>query len=79
MACVTSRPAVPGGEVDPIGRGDAFTAGVLWGALEGDLGEGLRYGAALATLSQTYWGDVPWSTRQDVLAVLAGRGSKPQR
>ncbi len=76
---VRHEPAVPGGEVDPIGRGDAFTAGVLWGALEGDLGEGLRYGAALATLSQTYWGDVPWSTRQDVLAVLAGRGSKPQR
>lgn len=76
---VRHEPAVPGGEVDPIGRGDAFAAGVLWGALEGDLAMGLRYGAALATLSQTYWGDVPWGTRQDVLAVLAGRGPKPQR
>jgi 2-dehydro-3-deoxygluconokinase len=73
------EPALPGGEVDPIGRGDAFAAGVLWGALEGDPDAGLRYGAALAALSQTYWGDVPWSTRQDVLAVLAGRGRKPQR
>jgi len=76
---VRHEPAVPGGEVDPIGRGDAFAAGVLWGALEGDLSAGLRYGTALAALSQTYWGDVPWSTRQDVLAVLAGRGPKPQR
>lgn len=76
---VRHEPAVPGGEVDPIGRGDAFAAGVLWGALESDLAAGLRYGAALAALSQTYWGDVPWSTRQDVLAVLAGRGPKPQR
>jgi 2-dehydro-3-deoxygluconokinase len=73
------EPAVPGGEVDPIGRGDAFAAGVLWGALEGDLRAGLRYGAALASLAQTYWGDVPWSTRADVLAVLAGRGPKPIR
>lgn len=76
---VRHEPAVLGGEVDPIGRGDAFAAGVLWGALEGDLAAGLRYGAALAALSQTFWGDVPWSTRQDVLAVLAGRGPKPQR
>jgi 2-dehydro-3-deoxygluconokinase len=71
--------AVSGGEVDPIGRGDAFAAGVLWGALEGNLAAGLRYGAALAALSQTYWGDVLWSTRRDVLAVFAGRGSKPER
>ncbi len=76
---VRHEPAVLGGEIDPIGRGDAFAAGVLWGALEGDLSAGLRYGAALAALSQTFSGDVPWSTRQDVLAVLAGRGPKPQR
>lgn len=73
------EPAIAGGEIDPIGRGDAFAAGVLWGALEGDLRAGLRYGAALATLAQTYWGDVPWSTKADVLAVLAGRGSRPIR
>jgi 2-dehydro-3-deoxygluconokinase len=75
----THEPAILGPEVDPIGRGDAFAAGVLWGALEGDLHAGLRYGAALAALSQTYWGDVPWSTKADVLAVLAGRGPKPVR
>ncbi len=73
------EPAILGPEVDPIGRGDAFAAGVLWGALEGDLRAGLRYGVALATLAQTYWGDVPWSTKAEVLAVLAGRGRKPVR
>lgn len=71
--------AVPAGEIDPIGRGDAFAAGMLWGALEGDLRAGLRYGVALAATAQTYLGDVPWVTRQDVLAVLAGRGPKPVR
>jgi 2-dehydro-3-deoxygluconokinase len=76
---VHHEPAVPGVELDPIGRGDAFAAGLLWGALDGDLRAGLRYGAALAALAQTYWGDVPWATRQDVLAVLAGRGQKPVR
>lgn len=76
---VHHEPAITGGEVDPIGRGDAFAAGVLWGALEGDGRAGLRYGVALAALEQTYWGDVPWATREDVLSVLAGRGRKPLR
>jgi 2-dehydro-3-deoxygluconokinase len=76
---VSHETAVPAGELDPIGRGDAFAAGLLWGGLEGDLRAGLRYGVALAAIAQTYLGDVPWVTRQDVLAVLAGRGSKPVR
>ncbi|MDR7418241.1 MAG: sugar kinase [Armatimonadota bacterium] len=71
--------AVPAGEIDPIGRGDAFAAGMLWGALDGDLRAGLRYGVALAAMAQTYLGDVAWVSRQDVLAVLAGRGPKPVR
>jgi 2-dehydro-3-deoxygluconokinase len=76
---IRHEPAVPGLEVDRIGRGDALAAGLLWGALELDLAAGLRYGVALATLAGTYRGDVAWSTRHDVLAVLAGRDSKPQR
>jgi 2-dehydro-3-deoxygluconokinase len=71
--------AVTAGEIDPIGRGDAFAAGLLWGALEDDLRAGLRYGAALAAITQTYLGDVAWVTRHDVLAVLAGRSPRPQR
>jgi 2-dehydro-3-deoxygluconokinase len=76
---VHHEPGVHAGELDPIGRGDAFAAGLLWGALDGDLQAGLRYGVALAALTQTYWGDVPWATRQDVVTALAGRGAKPSR
>ncbi|MDQ7859308.1 MAG: sugar kinase [Armatimonadota bacterium] len=71
--------AVPGVELDRIGRGDAFAAGLLWGALDGDLRAGLRYGAALAALCQTYEGDVAWVTRDDVLALLAGAASRTAR
>ncbi len=76
---VHSEAAIPGAEVDPIGRGDAFAAGLIWGALEGDLAAGLRYGAALASLSQTFWGDVPWTTRQEVLGLLTRRTDRPVR
>jgi 2-dehydro-3-deoxygluconokinase len=67
-----AEPAIPGVEVDRIGRGDAFAAGLLWGALDDDLRAGLRYGVALAALCQTYHGDVAWATREDVAAVIAG-------
>jgi 2-dehydro-3-deoxygluconokinase len=76
---VVHEPAIAGEELDRIGRGDAFTAGVLWGALEGDLRSGLRYGTALAALAQTYYGDVAWSTRADVLHLLADQGLRPDR
>jgi 2-dehydro-3-deoxygluconokinase len=76
---VRHESAVPGVEIDRIGRGDALAAGLLWGALEGDLSAGMRYGVALATLAGTYHGDIAWSTRRDVLDVLAGRDSKPRR
>ncbi|MBI3998735.1 MAG: sugar kinase [Armatimonadetes bacterium] len=76
---VHHEPAVAAGEIDRIGRGDAFAAGLLWGALEGDLLAGMRYGAALAALAQTYWGDVSWSTKEDVLAVLDGGRRRPAR
>lgn len=76
---VVHEPILAGDELDPIGRGDAFAAGLLWGALEGNLRMGLQYGSALAVLKQTYWGDVPWATRQDVCGVLAGRGPEPSR
>lgn len=76
---VAEAPAVPGVELDRIGRGDAFAAGLLWGALDGDLRAGLRYGTALAALCQTYEGDVAWVTRDDVLALLAGAAPRTAR
>lgn len=61
--------------VDRIGRGDAFAAGFLYGYLGGGTGRGLRYGAALAALKQTYSGDICRATRRDLEAVL--RGEEP--
>jgi 2-dehydro-3-deoxygluconokinase len=61
-------------EVDRVGRGDAFTAGFLYGFLQGGLDRALRYGAALAALKMTYPGDVSWATLKDLEAAAAGAG-----
>jgi len=61
--------AVPGAIVDHIGRGDAFCAGYLFGQAEGGPTLGLSCGTALASLAQTFAGDIPWVTREDVLSV----------
>ena len=58
--------------VDRIGRGDAFAAGFLHGYLAQGPAEGLRYGAAMAALKQTYRGDVCLATPREVDAVLRG-------
>ena len=76
---VHHEPALAGEVVDPIGRGDALAAGLLWGALDGDLRAGLRYGVALAALTQTYRGDVGWITRQEVLGALTDRDRETRR
>lgn len=57
--------------IDRVGRGDAFTAGVLMGYLQGDLTLGLRYGAAMAALKQTMPGDLLLSNRAEIEAALA--------
>jgi len=66
------QPAYPTEIVDRIGRGDAFVAGFLHGYLARGPAEGLRYGAAMAALKQTYRGDVCLATLHDVEAVLRG-------
>lgn len=65
--------AVPGAVVDRIGRGDAFCAGYLFGHAQGGPELGLSCGTALASLAQTFSGDIPWITREDVL-IVAGQG-----
>ena len=64
--------AYPTEIVDRIGRGDAFAAGFLYGYLAHGVAEGLRYGAAMAALKQTYRGDVCPATPEAVTAVLRG-------
>lgn len=68
------QPAYPTEIVDRIGRGDAFAAGFLYGYLARGVAQGLRYGAALAALKQTYRGDVCLATPETVDAVLRGEG-----
>jgi 2-dehydro-3-deoxygluconokinase len=66
------QPAYPTEIVDRIGRGDAFVAGFLRGYLARSVADGLRYGAAMAALKQTYQGDVCLATPEAVEAVLRG-------
>lgn len=68
---ILRQPAYRGAPLDPVGRGDAFAAGVLAGYLAGNLPMGLRFGAALAMVCQTYLGDVGWFPRAD-LELLDG-------
>ncbi len=67
--------AYEGHIVDRIGRGDAFAAGFLYGYLRGDMDAALRYGAAMATLKQTYPGDICRATPADIDAVIEGRAA----
>ena len=69
---VVRQPAFRADVVDRIGRGDAFAAGFLYGYLARGTSDGLRYGAALAALKQTYSGDFCRATTRDVEAVLRG-------
>jgi len=64
--------AIPSAEVDRVGAGDAFDAGVLHGFLDGDLEMGLRYGAAMAALKRTMPGDELLTTREEIEAVVNG-------
>lgn len=71
------QPAVPAEPLDPVGRGDAFSAGLIYGYLRGDLALGLRVGVRLAGLSQTYRGDVGWVTTEDLTGSEGGSQRYP--
>lgn len=75
----SEQPALPVQIVDRIGSGDAFAAGVLDGALDGDLAEGLRRGVALAAIALSQHGDRVLSTRAELAAVMANAGGDVAR
>jgi len=58
--------------IDRLGAGDAFSAGVLAGLLEGSTEQGLRYGAAMAAIKMGIAGDYFRSSREEVLQVMRG-------
>ena len=62
-------------EVDRLGAGDAFAAGLLTGYLENDPVHGLRLGTAMAALKLTLPGDEPFATRAEVEALAAGEAT----
>jgi 2-dehydro-3-deoxygluconokinase len=66
-------------EVDRVGAGDAFDAGLIWGCLEGDLQKGLNYGTAMAALKHTLPGDEFTATADEVEALLESASVDIQR
>ena len=73
------QPAFEATVVDRFGAGDAFTAGLLWGLLDGGLDQALKAGAALAALKCSVRGDLARFTRAELEALLAGEGSQIRR
>ncbi len=57
-------------EVDRLGAGDAFAAGLIYGILQGNWELGLRYGLAMAAIKHTIPGDWFIGTKSEVEAVM---------
>ena len=73
------EPARPVEVVDRIGAGDALAAGVIHGWLDGDLEQGLRYGAVLAALVLSQHGDMLITTAEEMLSLLESEGGGVNR
>jgi len=66
--------------VDPLGAGDAFSAGLIYGALrENDWERAVRLGTALSALHHTTPGDFNQSTLGEVEQLLAGSSLRVHR
>lgn len=68
------EPAVPVEIIDRVGAGDAMAAGIIHGWLDGDIPKGLHYGAMLAAMVLTQYGDMLVTTLGEVDALLATGG-----
>ena len=65
--------------VDPLGAGDAFSAGFLLGMLEEGPRRGLEVAGAVAALKQSIPGDFAILVREEVDHLLDGGDSRTQR
>lgn len=65
--------------VDRLGAGDAMAAGLIDGLLAEDFERGVLAGAAMGAIKHSIPGDLPWITRAEVDAVLAGNGLRIKR
>lgn len=61
----------PATEVDRVGAGDAFDAGLIYGYLQGDLPKGLSYGMAMAAIKHSIPGDEFVSSLAEVEELVA--------
>jgi len=61
---------------DRLGAGDAFSAGVLAGFLEGSLEKGLNFGSAMAAIKLGIKGDYFVSNREEVEELMAAGGKR---
>ncbi len=52
--------------VDRLGAGDAYSAGLIYGYLQGDWAKGVAYAGAMAALKHTMVGDLPWFTAEEI-------------
>ncbi len=57
-------------EVDRLGAGDAFVAGLLYGVLQNNWELGLRYGLAMAAIKHTIPGDWFIGTKEEIETVM---------
>ena len=62
--------------LDRLGAGDSFTAGFLWGYLEGSIQQGMDYGSAMAALKLGIKGDYLISNREEVLGLINATGGR---
>jgi 2-dehydro-3-deoxygluconokinase len=65
--------------VDRLGAGDSFSAGFLWGYLQGDPAKGVAYGTAFSALKHSIPGDLHWGTLAETEAIVKGGGLRIQR
>jgi 2-dehydro-3-deoxygluconokinase len=61
--------------IDRLGAGDALAAGVIHGWLDADLAAGLRFGATLAALALSQFGDMVITNKEELIALSQSGGS----
>ena len=75
----SSQPVFTHEVIDRIGAGDAFTAGFLYGILQGDVPRALQIGSTMAALKHTLYGDHAPMRLEEVERVLAGSAAEIRR
>jgi 2-dehydro-3-deoxygluconokinase len=74
-----ARPGHRVDTVDRVGAGDAFTAGLIWGLVDGSLELGLERGLAMSALKMSLRGDLFRLDAADVTALIAREGREVGR